>query len=309
EFSKKGGRILYLDQINKYKGWSQELKRCHDEIPGLKIVFTASPVLRVADENPDLHGIARVYHLAGLSFREFLNFKANENIPVYTLSEVLENHVSIARSIVAKVKPLAYFEDYLRYGYYPYFKDSLPFYSNTLLKNINLTLEIDIPYINQIELKYLPKLRKLMYIIASETPFSPNVSRLADEIETSRATVMNYLKYLRNARLIHLLYNNGDDEEAKKPGKVYLNNTNLLFAVSPVNTRQLNLRHTFFYNQLDEKHEVKSSAEADFLIDGKFDFFVGGRKTEAPQEKYAAADVIEIGDGNIIPLWMFGFLY
>lgn len=309
EFSKKGGRILFLDQINKYPDWSEELKKCYDEIPGLKIVFTSSPVLRVASENPDLQGIAQVYHLPGLSFREFLNFKTGENLPVYTLSEILENHVDIAQSIVAKLKPLAYFEDYLKYGYYPYFKDSLPFYNNKLLKNINLTLEIDIPYINQIELRYLSKLRKLLYIISSETPFSPNVSRLAGEIETSRATVMNYLKYLRNARLIHLLYNNGDEDEAKKPVKVYMNNTNLLYAVSPENAESRNLRHTFFYNQLSEKYDVKSSADADFLIDGEYDFFVGGRKTKAPQGKFAAADVIETGDKNTVPLWLFGFLY
>lgn len=309
EFSKKGGRILFLDQINKYPDWSEELKRCYDEIPGLKIVFTASPVLRVSKENPDLQGIAQVYHLPGLSFREFLNFKTGENFPVYTLSEILKNHVDIAQSIVVKLKPLAWFEDYLKHGYYPYFKDNMPFYNNKLLKNVNLTLEIDIPYINQIELNYLSKLRKLLYIIALETPFSPNVSRLANEIETSRATVMNYLKYLRNARLIHLLYNNGDEEEAKKPVRVYMNNTNLLYAVAPENTQSRNLRHTFFYNQLGEKCDVKSSIAADFLVDGTYDFLVGGRKTKAPQGKFAAADVIEIGSENVIPLWLFGFLY
>lgn len=309
EFSKRGGKILFLDQINKYPEWSSELRKCHDEIPGLQIVFTASPVLRVSDENPELNGIVKIYHLDGLSFREFLNYKSDSDFPVYSLEDILTNHSVIAHSVVDKVKPLAYFSDYLKFGYYPYFMDNPSFYVNTLLKNINLALEIDIPYINQVELKYLSKLRKLLYIISSETPFSPNVSKLASAIETSRATVMNYLKYLRNARLIHLLYNNGENDEAKKPVRVYMHNTNLLYAIMPENTDSVNLRQTFFYNQVGIRYDIKSSQAADFLVDHKYDFLVGGRKTEAKGDNYAAADMVEIGEGRKIPLWLFGFLY
>jgi len=310
EFSKRGGKILFLDQINKYPEWSSELRKCHDEIPGLQIVFTASPVLRVSDENPELNGIVKIYHLDGLSFREFLNYKSDSDFPVYSLEDILTNHSVIAHSVVDKVKPLAYyFSDYLKFGYYPYFMDNPSFYVNTLLKNINLALEIDIPYINQVELKYLSKLRKLLYIIASETPFSPNVSKLAAAIETSRATVMNYLKYLRNARLIQLLYSNGHEDEAKKPDRVYMNNTNLLYTIMPENTDSINLRHTFFYNQVASRHEVRSSTLADFQVDHRYEFNVGGRKVEPSKGVYAAADMIETGEGDKIPLWLFGFLY
>lgn len=309
EFSKRGGQVLFLDQINKYPEWSSELRKCYDEIPGLKIVFTASPVLRVADENPDLNGIVKLYHLDGLSFREFLNYKTGLSFRSYSLEEILENHVAIAHSVVEQVKPLAFFSDYLKYGYYPYFMDNQSFYENTLLKNINLALEIDIPYINQVELKYLSKLRKLLYIISSETPLSPNVSKLASAIETSRATVMNYLKYLRNARLIQLLYQNGEFDEARKPERVYMNNTNLLYAIMPENTDSVNLRHTFFYNQVGSKCDIKSSSVADFRVNHRYDFLVGGRKTEASDLAYAAADMVEIGEGKKIPLWLFGFLY
>jgi uncharacterized protein len=309
EFSKRGGRVLFLDQINKYPDWSVELRKCHDEIPGLKIVFTASPVLRVSDENPDLQGIVKIYHLDGLSFREFLNYKTGGNFPVYTMEEILEQHIQIAQSVVDKVKPLAYFSDYLRYGYYPYFMENSSFYENGLLKNINLALEIDIPYINQVELKYLSKLRKLLYIISYETPFSPNVSKLAAAIETSRATVMNYLKYLRNARLIQLLYQNGGEDEAKKPERVFMHNTNLLYAIMPENTDSFNLRKTFFYNQVGNRYDVKSSGNGDFFVDHKYNFVVGGRKTEARNDLYAASDMVEVGEGRKIPLWLFGFLY
>ena len=263
----------------------------------------------MADENPDLNGIVSLYHLDGLSFREYVQYVSGEVFPVVSFEEILKNHITIAHSVVEKVKPLAYFSDYLRSGYYPYFTDNPGFYQNVLLKNINLALEIDIPYINQVELKYLSKLRKLLYIIASETPFSPNVSKLASSIKTSRATVMNYLKYLKNARLIHLLYQNGEEDEAKKPARVYMNNTNLLYAIMPENTNVLNLRHTFFINQLFGRKDIKNSQVADFLIDHSCHFHVGGRKTEPTGGCYAAADMIEVGEGNKIPLWLFGFTY
>jgi uncharacterized protein len=309
EFSKLGGKVLFLDQINKYQGWSSELRKCYDEIPDLRFVFTASPVSRVKEENPELSGIVRLYYLEGLSFREFLNYKTGEHFQPVTFAELLKNHVPLAQRIVEKVKPLAYFSDYLRYGYYPYFMDKGDFYSDTLLKNVNLALEIDIPYINQIELKYLPKLRRLLYIIATETPFSPNVSKLASAIHTSRATVMNYLQYLKDARLIHMLYNNGDEDQMKKPMKIFLNNTNLLHTIAPDKSNSTNLRQTFFINQTGVHQQIKLSPGGDFLVNGEYLFQVGGRKTEPADGQFSAADMIETGEGNKIPLWLFGFLY
>ncbi len=309
EFTKRGGKVLILDQIQKYPEWSSELKKCAEEIPELKIVFTSSPVLRIVDGNPDLQGIASVNHLEGLSFREYLNYQTDNNFGPCSFGEIISKHESIAGEIVSRVRPLAYFDDYLKQGYFPYFIDDPHFYINQLLKHINLALEIDVPYINQIELKYLPKLRKLLHIIASETPFTPNVSKLAAAVQTSRATVMNYLNYLKNAKLIQLLYSNGDEDQMKKPDKVFLHNTNLIYAIAPNNTDSLNLRQTFFYNQVGYKCKLNSSSKADFLVDNKFHFNVGGRKLEAGIECYAASDVIEIGEGKKIPLWLFGFLY
>lgn len=311
EFAKRGGKVLILDQIQKYPEWSEDLRKCYDEIPELKIIFTSSPVLRIGEGNPDLDGIASINHLEGLSFREYLNHQTGSRLQTYTMEEILKNHIAIAKSVVSEVKPLAYFDDYLKHGYFPYYMDDPNFYTNKLLKNINLALEIDVPYINQIEFKYLIKLRKLLHIIASEAPFTPNVSKLANSVETSRATIMNYLKYLKNAKLINLLYTNGgaDDDQIKKPEKVYVHNTNLLHAIAPNNNDKLTLRQTFFYNQVSYKHKVSNSPIADFCVDKKYAFTIGGRKLEGSKEIYAASDVIEIGEGNKIPLWLFGFLY
>jgi uncharacterized protein len=311
EFAKLGGKVLFLDQIQKYPDWSTELRMCYDQIPDLQIIFTASPVLRVADGNPDMQGIVKIYHLEGLSFREFLNYKTGGDFPVFSLDEIIKNHVQISHEVVSKVKPLAYFNQYLQTGYFPYFMNDPGFFNIKLLQNINLALEIDVPYLNQIELKYLSKLRKLLHLLAIQTPCSPNVSKLASSVEVSRATIMNYLRYLKNARLINLVYSNGNGspDQMKKPDKVYMHNTNLIHAIAPDNVGSLNLRLTYFLNQVGYRNKVETSAIADFWVNNKYHFKVGGKKIEPAGEVFAAADMIEFGNENKIPLWLFGFLY
>lgn len=310
EFYKTGGKTLILEQIHKYPGWASELKTCYDNFPELQIIFSASPVLRVLEDNSELKDIAKIYHLEGFSFREYLNYQTSQNFRSYTLEEILANHKAIAQNIVQEVKPLAYFNDYLKDGYYPYFIEQKGFYGEILLKHINLALEIDVTYLNQIDLQYLPKLRKLLQIIASQAPFSPNVSKISADVQTSRATIMNYLRYMKNARIINLLFSNGNEDEIKKPDLVYLHNTNLMFAIDDTNISNGILRKTFFYNQVGYKSQLKSSGKADFLVNDELHFNVGGKYTKPAEEGYyAAADMIEIGQGNVIPLWLFGFLY
>ena len=310
EFYKTGGKTLILDQIHKYPDWAAELRTCYDSFPELKIIFSASPVLRVLEGNNELQDIAKIYHLEGLSFREYLNYQSNLNFKRYTLQEILENHVEIAQEITQEVKPLAYFNNYLKDGYYPYFLENKGFYNETLLKHINLALEIDVTYLNQIDLQYLPKLRKLLQIVASQAPFSPNVSKLSTDVQTSRATIMNYLRYMKNARIVNMLFSNGNEDDIKKPDLVYLHNTNLMYAIDPTNINNKILRQTFFYNQVGYQHQIKSSGKADFKVNDRFQFSIGGKYTVPAQDDfYAAADMIEVGNGTIIPLWLFGFLY
>lgn len=310
EFYKTGGKTLLLDQIHKYPEWASELRSCYDNFPELKIIFSASPVLRVLEGNNELKDIAKIYHLEGLSFREYLNYKSNLNFRRFTLKEILTNHIDIAQEIIQEVKPLAFFNDYLKDGFYPYFLNNKGFYNETLLKHINLALEIDVTYLNQIDLQYLPKLRKLLQIIASQAPFSPNVSKLSADVQTSRATIMNYMRYMKNARIINLLFSNGNEDEIKKPDLVYLHNTNLMYAIDEGNINNKLLRQTFFYNQVGYQHQIKSSVKTDFKVNDQYQFSIGGKYTLPAEDGFfAAADMIEIGSGNTIPLWLFGFLY
>jgi len=313
EFYKKGGKTLLLDQIHKYPEWAEDLRVCYDNYSDLQIIFTASSILRVKT-NEHLLDCVSVYYLNGLSFREFLNHEAACDFKRYTLDEIVENHEEIVEEVLTKVRPLAFFNDYLRFGYYPCYLEEKSFIDN-LLKIINLMLEFDITYLNQIELKYLTKLKKLLYIIARTVPFQPNVSKLANDVETSRATIMNYLRYLKNARLIHLLNSSEEkDEKLKKPNKVYLHNTNLLYAISPDSVSEKSLRETFFYNQVGVGSILTSTDRGHFKVDQKFNFEIKGSSVDIEpkfrtEDYFIAADMIERGEGNTIPLWLFGFLY
>lgn len=312
EFYKNGGKVLLIDQVFKQPDWSKELRRCYDFYPNLKIVFTGSTVMRLKEENPELNGIVKSYGLSGFSFREFLNLKTGNNFQPYTLDDIIENHEYIVKQILPKASPIKYFQDYIHHGYYPIFLEQRN-YSENLLKTMNMVTEVDILLIKQIELKYLTKIKKLYYLLAVDSPKTPNISRLALDIETSRATVMNYIKYLADARLINIIYQLGQDFP-KKPSKVIMHNTNLMYAIHPIKLEKQNVMETFFVNMLLKNHTVNQGGKDNyFIIDGKkkFRIYDAGnykRNRISPDTIYARYNT-EIGKGNQIPLWLIGFLY
>jgi hypothetical protein len=309
EFVSQGGKVLLFDQVFKYPEWSKELKYCYDNMPDLKIVFTGSSVMRLKEENPDLSGKVVSYNLRGFSFREYLNLKTNNEFPAYRFEDVLHNHEEIAKKICEKAQPLAHFQDYIHHGFYPFFLEKRNF-SENLLKTMNMTLEVDVLYIKQIEQTYLPKLRRLLYLIAINAPYSPNVSTLSKEINTSRATVMNYIKYLADARLVNILYREGD-AFPKKPSKVYMYNSNLIYSIRPTEINPQAVRETFFYNQVLKDNAVNDGhRNCQFLVNGKYNFKIEEQESARHNhELYYAIEKAETGKGNRIPLWLFGFLY
>lgn len=311
EFSAKGGKTLLIDQVFKYPDWSEELKYCYEHLPELKIVFTGSSVMRLKEENPILSGLVDSYNLRGFSFREFVNMMAGTNFHSFKLEDLLSDHEAIARQICAQVKPLAYFQDYLHHGFYPFFLEKRNF-SENLLKTMNMTLEVDVVFLKQIEQTYLTKLRKLLYLLAVNAPCAPNVSQLAKEINTSRATVVNYIKYLKDARLINMLYT-VDEEFPKKPAMVYMHNTNLMFPIRPGKVEQQAIRETFFYNTLHKDNRLNKSGEKNlqFLVNQQHEFRICDKSMRIKNNPvyYYAMDDLEIGKDNVMPLWLFGFLY
>lgn len=313
EFYFKGGKTLLIDQVFKYPDWAAELRKCYDKFTDLKIIFTGSTVMQL-HENPDISPIVRHYNLRGFSFREFLNIIADTDLEPVTLNDVIHRHEELAAQICAEVRPLAFFRDYIHHGYYPFFLEKRNF-SENLLKTINMMLEVDVLSIRQIEQSYLPRLRKLLYLLSLTAPGKPNISQLSVECEISRATVTNYLDYLKNARLINLLYREGE-EFPKKPDLVYMHNTNLIFAMKPSVADEQALRETFFYNQLHHNNSrlKKGTKTGVFIVEdenGKYTFKVDGSKAKSGKRSdiYTTAEMMEVGEGNTIPLWLFGFLY
>ena len=310
EFCTQGGKTLLLDQTFKYENWSKELRECYDRFPTLQIIFSGSSVMRLIEENTDLKDIVASYNLRGFSFREFLNLQAGTDFRAYTLNEIMNHHEEIAREICSKVHPLDYFQDYLHHGYYPFFLEDRNF-SENLIKTMNMMLEVDILLIKQIELKYLSKIRRLLFLIMNSAPSAPNVSQLSNEIGVSRATIMNYIKYLKDARLLNMLYSDGD-EYPKKPALVYVHNTNLMYTINSGHVDKQAEQKTFFYNALHACHKVNvCKYHLDFCIDRQFHFKCENKpETGKHYSKVIyAADNIETGNKNVIPLWLFGFLY
>lgn len=309
EFSAKGGRVLLIDQVFKYSGWSKELRYCYEQLPDLRIVFSGSSVMRLKDD-PDLAGKVVSYNLRGFSFREYLNMLSENHFPSYKFQDIIEQHEEIAKEICTKVRPLDYFHNYLHHGFYPFFLEKRNF-SENLLKTMNMMLEVDVLYIKQIEQTYLPKLRRLLYLLAISSPCSPNVSQLSKEIETSRATVMNYIKYLKDARLVNMLYPAGEDFP-KKPAKIYMYNSNLMYPISPVDKVDIGVAcETFFFNQVQKDnilHEGRKNAH--FWVNDAYNFRIETNpKFKGSADMYYAVDELESGEGHVIPLWLFGFLY
>ncbi len=312
EFVRHGGRVLLIDQVFKQPEWSRELRKCYDLYPYLKIVFTGSSVMRLKEENPELNGIVKSYHLRGFSFREFVNLLTGSDFCPYTLEDILENHEHIVKQILPKMSPNRYFQDYIHHGFYPFFQEQRN-YSENLLKTMNMMTEVDILLVKQIELKYLTKIKKLFYQLAEEGPKAPNVSKLAKDIETSRATVMNYIKYLTDARLLNMIYPIGESFP-KKPSKVMLHNSNLLYAIYPIRVEKQTAMETFFVNSLWKDHKVNQEGrDPYYLVDGKYKFRIcdaeNFNKIRCTPDTIYARFNTEIGRKNQIPLWLLGFLY
>ena len=314
-FCKQGGVLLAIDEVHKYATWAIELKNIYDDFPDLKIIFTGSSLLHLVQAKADLSRRAVVYSMHGLSFREFVSFETNLTIPALTLQQLMENHVDIAMKILATVKPLAWFKSYLNYGYYPYYMENVDSFHQKLSETLLTVLEVDIPQFAGIQTSNIIYLKKLLKIISVSVPFQPNMNVLSSRTGISLNTMKNYLYYLNEAQVLFALYTQEFGVNSLgKPEKIYLDNTNLMFNQGEDNVNAGNVRETFFVNQLKNVYEIKTSKHADFIIENKYTFEIGSIKKSKKQianieNAFIVKDDIEVGYSNIIPLWLFGFLY
>ena len=315
EFVKRGGKYLFLDEIHKYKNWSQEIKNCYDYFPDLKIVITGSSALDIYKGEADLSRRAILYKMQGLSFREFISLKYNFHFPVFELDDLLTNSSKRIPAILEKIKPLKIFEEYLQIGYYPFFREGEAEFQIRLKQTVNHLLESDLPSVENIDYNAVHYLRKLISILAEIVPYKPNIVKLSQQVGVSRETLLRYLYLLEKADLLILLRTSTHGiSKMNKPEKVYLNNPNLVNSLAHIQSNQGTLRETFFLNQLQVLHSINGSEKSDFLVDNKYTFEIGGKNKNRKQltgieNAFVAADNIEYSQQNKIPLWLFGFLY
>ncbi len=316
EFRQKGGVFIAIDEVHKYPGWAREIKNAYDRFPDINIVFTGSSILEILQLDVDLSRRAVVYRLSGLSFREYLEMENICRERKYSLDEILSGHHDIAYHITEKIKPLAFFSDYLRFGYYPYYSENRSVYYSRLSQTMKLIIENDLRLVKGYDPGNARKIEQLLYILAGNVPFKPNITKLSEKIGVYRSTLVRYLHYLAKAEIINLLFLKGiSTSTLQKPEKIFLNNTNIAYMLCREKVNQGSIRESFFLSQIQVFHNVSLPKKSgDFLVDDTYLFEIGGsRKTnkQIKNEKQAfiVSDDIEIGALNKIPLWLFGFLY
>ncbi len=313
-FVKNGGKFLFLDEVHKYPGWSVEIKNIYDLYPDLHVVVTGSSALQLHKGKADLSRRMLFYKMRGLSLREFVRLKYGISLPVYDLEEIVTNAGEISKEINGKIKPLKVWNEYLREGYYPFFTEG-DRYDEKLAHTVNEIIENDLPALTKINYTAVYKLKKLLMIMASLAPFKPNILKLSRQTDINRETLLKYLVWLQQADLLLLLYADTKGiAKMNKPEKVYLNNPNLYFALAIDTVNKGTLRETFVANQLSAEHAIVYAGKGDFLVDNKYYFEVGG-KNKGPKQiaglsnAYILSDDIEYAYQQVIPVWLFGFLY
>lgn len=314
QFVNEGGKHLLVDEVHRYGNWSSELKNIYDDFPELQVVFTGSSLIHIEKARGDLSRRAVVYELHGLSFREFLAFNEINRFEKVALDDALIHHVEIARSIVSKIKPLAYFKEYLTFGYYPYFLENKDAYQQKLMETILIAMSTDLPPSYHLSYASIEKIKQLLYILAESVPFKPNITKLSERIGVSRNSLLDFLRYLEELRIVKRLY--ADTKGIgllQKPEKLYLYHPNISYALSYQVADMGSIRESFFINQVSVHYPVEYSSTGDFRV-GNNIFEIGGKsksnkQIREEQNAYIVADSIEIGHKNKIPLWLFGFMY
>lgn len=316
-YFKTGGKALYIDEIHKYPNWSVELKNILDVYSDKQVIVSGSSTLDLRRSKGDLSRRLVYYELMGLSFREFLLFEKAVQIPVISIDDLLEDHVTLASDIKKTCVIGKEFSEYLSYGYYPFFLDGKKEYLERLFNVVEKVLFQDIAFSFNLSQPKLPVLKKLLWIIANSEPFVPNIDRIGQNLGISREYVYHYIEFLEKAGLTINLRRAGQGFKAmRKPAKIFLQNSGLIRALSESSMEQNigTIRECFIVNQLTAKHDVTIPSQGDFLVDGKYVIEVGGRNKNTIQingisNAWLALDGIEIGFKKTIPLYMFGMLY
>jgi hypothetical protein len=315
QFSRIGGSLLLVDEVHKYPGWSRELKLIYDDFPNLQIIFTSSSILETYKGESDLSRRAVTYTLSELSFREYLEFYEKIALPSFSLDDIVKRHREISIDLIRQFSPYKYFSGYLKHGAYPYFEEQESEYYQKLLNTIHLILEVDLQAIENIDYQNIAKIKRLLYVISTNVPFTPNMNKLSEQIQLNRNALVRVMQLLQKASLIHTLYKQSKSISIlNKPDKIWMHNTNLMYAISGNGVDKGNLRETFFLQSMPYEYCLSLPDRGDVVVNNTYLFDIGGKNKTAEQIKgkenaYIVRDDLESGALNVIPLWLFGFQY
>ena len=316
KFYKHGGKLLVFDEAHKYDNWSREIKEIAETYPNLQLIISGSSLLKLLDGDADLSRRCRGYDMPGLSFREFLHFYKGIELPIHPLEEILDSPKKIAAEVNAVCRPLQYFHEYLKTGYYPFYLTNPIDYYPLIEQTTNYVVDVELPQQRNVSPANCRKIKALINVLATQVPFDIDISKLATAIGLQRNTVLEYMNHLNDANLINLLYSDiASVKKMQKPDKVYLENPNLLYALATSSVQIGTVRECFVVNQLNHGHTVEyGKAQGDFKVDGKWIFEVGGKGKSFTQiadlpNSYILSDDIETPRGNRLPLWMMGLMY
>lgn len=315
-FTMNGGELLIIDEIHKYHQWSSEVKEIYDLYPELRVIISGSSLLQLLEGDADLSRRCIKYTMQGLSFREYLRFYHDLSFDVYSLEDILCDGYRICGEINAKCKPNKFFKEYLKTGYYPFYLEGKDDYYTKIEQAINYIIETELPLVCKVDVSNIRKIKALVQIISRTVPFEVDAKKLAGAIECSRDTVVEYLNDLDRADIFNLLYSEKKSiGKLTKPDKIYLENPNLLYALSPAEVEVGTARETFAVCQLSRKHDVEyGKTSGDFKVDSRYTFEIGGPSKDFSQiagikDSYVFADDMEYPEGAKLPLWLLGFLY
>lgn len=314
-FYKQGGQHLFIDEVHKYPQWSNEIKEIYDTYPDLKVVISGSSILDILNADADLSRRCIPYEMQGLSFREYLAMVHKIELPSITLTDLLSNPGAFCDKVNASCRPLAYFNDYLKHGYYPFILEGEQEYPIRIDNVVNFIIDVELPQLCGVEVSNLRKIKALITILASAVPLQVDITKISAAIGVARTTLLSYFQVLNRSRLLNLLYS-GDDtiKKMQKPDKIYLENPNIIDVLSLTGGNIGTIRETFMVNQLSYMHNIEYAKSGDLVVDKHYTIEIGGKSKDGKQianidNSFIAADDTEYAYGNKIPLWAFGFLY
>ncbi|HVN58501.1 MAG TPA: AAA family ATPase [Bacteroidales bacterium] len=317
DFVKTGGRTIVLDEVHKYKNWSEEIKNAYDNYPELKIIFTGSSLLRLTNAPADLTRRVASYRIQGLSFREFIEYETGKTFPVLTAAEIFRSHKSLSETVIERLRhPIGIFRQYLRTGYYPFYKDSGDLYHDRINDIISHIIEAELPALRRVNPAKCLTIKKLLYLVSESAPYNPNIDELERQIKADKNTVVHYINFLSEADLLKKFYLKDRYESTlKKPDMLQLENTNIAWAIPSLKPTQRQLCLTFLANQLSYENKISVTRDFEIIMEDRLlalpDSGKGGKPAIGNDNltRYNVIEDLEYGHGNTIPLWLFGFLY